>query len=108
VEKTQDTISHMGNGTAGSMNSQTLQGGKGPQARRSGSSAGHHSSPGLPRQPWTDSRCGDKDIERADAVWHLSVGQACTAASALVKKIHSCNHVYSVSSRTVTVFEKGI
>lgn len=56
----------------GRCDSQMPMGGKGPRVRRSGSSAGCHSSPTLPRQPWTDSHCGDKDTEEAASVWHLS------------------------------------
>lgn len=99
-------ISHVTQCAVGSVNLQMLKGGKEPQARRSGSSAGCHSSPVLPRRPWTDLRCRGKDTERADSGRHLSVGQTSTAARALVKKIYSCNHIHSFSSRAAAFLKR--
>ena len=94
-------ISHMTDQAVPNVNLQTLKGGKGPQARRNGSSAARRFSLTLPRRPWTDLRCGYKDTERADSARHFSVGHDFTAARALVKKRDSSNHVHSVSSGVV-------
>ena len=48
-------------GSGSRVDLQTLTAERGRQARRSGSSAGCHSSPARPRQPWTGWRCGDKN-----------------------------------------------
>lgn len=96
-------ISHVTSQVAPSMHLQMLKGGKGPRARRSGSSAGHRFSLALPRQPWTDSHCRDKDTEGASSVRRFSAGQTSTAARASVK--NSRNHVHSVS-RTLVHFGK--
>ena len=77
------------------VNLQMLMAGKGPQAHRNGSSTGHHSSLMLPRRPWTDLRCREKDTERAGSVRHFSAGQTFTAARALVKTTDKLSHSFS-------------
>ena len=57
--------------SGGRVDSQTLTGGRGRRARRSGPSAACHSSPARPRRPWTGWRCGDK--HRGGSVRRLSV-----------------------------------
>lgn len=64
------------------VNLRTPEGGKGRRARRSGSSAGCRFSLALPRRPWTDSRCRDKDTGGAGSVRQSGVGHTFTAARA--------------------------